>query len=68
MEPIVDSPFSKKLRLIVILLVPVVGACSANAHCAHGDLDGSESVDLTDCAAFVDCASGPAGGPLHQSE
>lgn len=51
------------LCLIVALLVPAMGASSACAQCAHGDLDGNGNVDLTDYAAFVECATGTFGGP-----
>ncbi len=55
-----------KQSLLVIVLVSVGAwfARTAIAQCAHGDPDGSGTVDLSDYSLFVDCVTGPAGAPV----
>ena len=48
MNPIISDLIRKSLTLIVVLLVLPTGASSASAQCAHGDLDGCGTVDVSD--------------------
>ncbi len=50
--------------LFLFVSVAVVFAGVARGQCAHGDPDGSGTLDLSDYSAFVDCASTPPGTPL----
>ncbi len=70
-QPITGSTFIRRimavlvsvggLPLLVILLILSAGSTPATAQCAHGDPDGSGSVDINDYALFLECQAGGDG-------